>query len=286
MMLAQTLRLAVLGAALIAAAGPRALAQGSTMPEQRLMQIVARQKELLDEAAKQGENLDEEGLRSQLQTVGHDYELLLHDSPGFAAAYAAYATLLEKVDMRKEAMAMYLKANQLDPDIPLVKNQIGNYLAEDGRPVEAVNYYLAAIKLEPKEPLYHYQLGRLLNEARDAFLEKKVYTRTQLDQAMLNAFRTAAELAPDRIEFVYRYAESFYDLEKPDYDQALKVWAALEEKASSPVEQQTMRLHAANILIKQGRTDHARALLDTVTDPGLAGQKKKLVAQLPVKPKD
>ncbi len=286
MKLAQTLRLAVLGAALIAAAGPRALAQGSTMPEQRLVQLVARQKELLDEAAKQGENLDEEGLRAQLQTVGHDYELLIHDSPGFAAAYAAYATLLEKVDMRKEAMAMYLKANQLDPDIPLVKNQIGNYLAEDGRPVEAVNYYLAAIKLEPKEPLYHYQLGRLLNEARDTFLEKKVYTRTQLDQAMLNAFRTAAELAPDRIEFVYRYAESFYDLEKPDYDQALKVWAVLEEKASSPVEQQTMRLHAANILIKQGRTDHARALLDTVTDPGLAAQKKKLVAQLPVKPKD
>ena len=41
---------------------------------------------------------------------------------------------------------------------------------------------------------------------------------------MHEAFRTAAELAPDRIEFTYRYAESFYDLEKPDWDGAFKAW--------------------------------------------------------------
>ena len=42
-----------------------------------------------------------------------------------------------------------------------------------------------------------------------------------------------------------------------------------------------MRLHAANILLKLGKRDHARALLDTVDEPKLQGQKEKLVAQLP-----
>jgi predicted negative regulator of RcsB-dependent stress response len=42
-----------------------------------------------------------------------------------------------------------------------------------------------------------------------------------------------------------------------------------------------MRLHEANVLLKQERYDHARAILDTVSDPALLAQKEKLVAQLP-----
>jgi tetratricopeptide (TPR) repeat protein len=262
-------------------AGPGLRAQSETMPERELKRIVERQKQILDQAAKQGEKLDEESLRVQVQDVCHDYEILINESPKFAAAYASYGYLLRKIDMQKEGAAMLLKANSLDPDIPLVKNQIGNYLAEDGRPLEAVNYFIAAIKLEPTEPLYHYELGKLLNDARDDFLKKGVYTRPQLDEAMHNAFKKAMELAPDRIEFSYRYAESFYDLEKPDWEEALKVWASLEEKAQTPRERGITRLQAANVLIRQGKFDHARLLLSLVTEPDLDGQKQKLVAQLP-----
>ena len=271
-----------LGAILaVALVRPPAFADSESMPVRTLKQIVDQQKTLLDEAAKQGDKLDEESLREQLQSLCHEYDLLLHDSPNFADAYVSYGLLLRKIDMRREAMAMLLKANQLDPDIPLVKNELGNFLAEDGKPLEAVNYFFSAIKLEPKEPLYHYELGKLLYEARDDFLKSGIYTREKLDDAMLEAFRRAAELAPDRLEFTYRYAESFYDLAKPDWDGALKVWASLEDKAQSPLEQQTMRLHAANVLIKDGRIDPARFLLSTVTESTLTVQKQKLVAQLP-----
>jgi tetratricopeptide (TPR) repeat protein len=264
---------------LLAAVSLRA-AEGETLAERTLKQIVERQKTILADAAKQGDKVDEEGLRAQLQAVSHDYERLLQDNPKFAAAYVAYGYLLGKVGMKKESVALLLKANQMDPDIPLVKNQIGNYLAEEGKPLEAAPYFLAAIKLEPNEPLYHYQLGTLLNVGRDDFIRSGEWTRVALDRAMLHAFQRAAELAPDRFEFAYRYAESFYDLETPQWDEALKAWAALEEKAPTPVERQTMRLHAANILIKSGKPDHARALLETIDEPALAGQKQKLVAQL------
>jgi tetratricopeptide (TPR) repeat protein len=278
---------------LSAGGGPRARAdgqpqvggesrdEGESLPDRSLRQIVEKQRTILDDAAKQGQGLDDESLRVQLQEVCHEYELLLHDSPNFAAAYASYGYLLGKVDMRRESVAMLLKANQLDPNIPLVKNQIGNYLAEEGKPLEAINYFLSAIKLEPDEPLYHYQLGTLLYEARDDFLKAGAYTRPELDNAMHQAFKRAAELAPNRIEFTYRYAESFGDLEKPDWAGALKAWATLEESAPTRVERQTMRLQAANVLIKLGRFDQARVLIASVTEPDLERQKEKLIAQFP-----
>jgi tetratricopeptide (TPR) repeat protein len=252
------------------------------MAERSLKKIVERQREILADATKQGDQLDQASFRQQVQSLTHDYELLLRNNPQFAAGYAAYGYLLGKVDMRKESTAMLMKANELDPDIPLVKNQLGNILAEEGKPLQAAPYFLAAIKLEPTEPLYHYQLGTLLVEARDEFLKPNTgdWTRESLDNAMHEAFRRASELAPDRFEFAYRYAESFYDLEKPDWNGALKAWSALEEKAPTAIERQTMRLHAANVCLKMGKPAHAKALLETVDEPKLQGQKQKLVAQL------
>jgi tetratricopeptide (TPR) repeat protein len=256
-------------------------AQGSeTMAERSLKQLVERQQELLAEAAKDNPNFDQNNFQMQIEQVCRGYEEILRANPKMAKAYTAYGYLLSKLDQRKQAVSILLKSNQLDPDQPLVKNQIGNYLAEDGKPLDALPYYLAAIKLAPKEPLYHYQLGTLLSEARDDFLKSGEWKRDAIDRAIHQAFRQAAELAPDRIEFTYRFAESFYDLETPDWEGALKAWAALEEKAPSDVERQTMRLHAANIWLKKGSPEHAKLILDTITEPALAKQKEKLVAQL------
>lgn len=255
-------------------------AESETMADRTLKNIAEKQREIFAAAEKKSDKLDQEAFRTQVQSLTHAYERLLRDNPKFALAAAAYGGLLGKVGLRKEAAAMLLKANQLDSDIPFVKNQLGGYLAEEGKPLEAAPYFLAAIKLAPDEPIYHYQLATLLVEARDDFLRSGEWTRATLDEAMTHGFKRAAELAPERFEFGYRHAESFYDLAKPDWPAALKAWAALEEKARTAIERQTMRLHAANVLIKQGKPDYARTLLGTVDEPALQGQKQKLVAQL------
>ena len=265
----------------MAAAAPLRAADPESMADRTLKQLVERQKDLLAEEAKKSPGFDADNFETQMQLVCQGYEVLLRDNPNYAPGYAAYGYLLGKIGQRKASIAILLRANQLDPDIALVKNQIGNFLAEEGRVREALPYYLAAIKLEPKEPLYHYQLGTLLYSGRDDFLKSSEWTADGLDHTMHEAFRHAAELAPDRIEFTYRYAESFYDLPTPDWDAALKAWTLLEAKAGTDIEKQTMRLHEANVLLKQGKPDHARVLLDTVTEPALQGQKQKLVAQLP-----
>jgi outer membrane PBP1 activator LpoA protein len=55
----------------------------------------------------------------------------------------------------------------------------------------------------------------------------------------------------------------------------------MEDQAAPGLEKETLRLHAANILIKQKKFDHARVLLGTVADERLKAQKQKLLDQLP-----
>jgi tetratricopeptide (TPR) repeat protein len=268
-------------AAALAAPLLRADESGETLADHEFREITQRQTTLLADAVNQGDKLDAEAFRLQAQSLVHDYERFLEANPGYAMGYAAYGYLLWKMDMRKEAVTLLLKANQIDPNIPLVKNEIGNYLAEEGKPLEAVNYFMSAIKLAPDEPLYHYQLGTLLHEARDDFLKSGEWTGEGIDNDMHEAFRKAAELAPDRIEFTHRYAESFADMPNPDWDAALKVWARVEGQARTPLEKQEVRLQAANVLIKQGKFDAARVLMATVVEPDLQDQKQKLVALMP-----
>jgi tetratricopeptide (TPR) repeat protein len=248
----------------------------------RLKELVARQNALL--AALGKGDTDQDNIKRDIQTLVFDYDTFLRVYPAFAPGYVTYGLLLGKVGMRRESAAILLKANQLDSEIPIVKNQLGNYLAEEGEPLEAVNYFLAAIQLAPDEPLYHYQLATLLTEARDDFLKSGQWTRAQLDHAMHEAFKRAADLAPANFAFAYRYAESFYDVAEPDWDEALRAWSALEDRAAPGLEKETIRLHAANILIKQQKFDHARLLLATVTAEPLQGQKQKLLDQLAANP--
>jgi tetratricopeptide (TPR) repeat protein len=267
-------------AALTSVARADAPIESESMADHRLKGIAEHQKILFADAAAQGKDLDSATFQVQVEELTREYESLLRDNPKFSAGFACYGYMLWKVGLRKQAVAILLKANEMDPDIPLVKNELGNYLAEEGKPLEAVNYFLSAVKLQPDEPLYHYQLGMLLYEARDDFLRSGDWTRDSVDHAMQEAFRRAAELAPDRIEFTYRYAESFADMRDPDWAAALKAWQGLEAGAKSDLERQTMRLQQANVLLNMGSADRARKVLDTVTDPTLEAQKQKLVARM------
>jgi len=255
-------------------------AGAETLSEKTLKDIVSRQKDILVRADKEKDHLDEAWLRGELQSVINSYDILIQKSPDFAAAYVAYGRLLGQVGMTREAVGMLIKANQLDGEIPMVKNEIGRFLAEDGKIVDALPWITSAIDLAPKEPLYHYHLAKLLTEGRDELIATGQFTRAKLDQTMLEAFQRAAELAPDNFAYAYRAAEAYYDLEQPKWTEALARWTTLEERAKPGIEQQTIRLHAANVLIKMGRADHARVLIASVTEQPLQKQKQTLLDEL------
>src|SRR4051812_6045320 len=123
------LRILFLSAALALAGSLRA----ETMAEKSLKEIVTRQKDIFAKAEADKEHLDEAWLRGELQGVVSSYDVLIQKSPDFAAGFAAYGLLLAKVGMTKEAAGMLMKANQLDGNIPVVKNEIARLLIEDGK---------------------------------------------------------------------------------------------------------------------------------------------------------
>ena len=122
-----------------------------TLAEKTLVEIVERQHNIFERAAKESDHLDEAWLRGELEGVIKSYDVLIQKNPDYALGYGGYGMLLGKVGMKKEAVIMLLKANKLDPTLSEVKNQIGVYLAEDGKPVDALPWVSAAIDLEPKK---------------------------------------------------------------------------------------------------------------------------------------
>ena len=263
----------------------QAPARSSTLAERTLRDIVARDHELFAKAEKAGDQFDQAIFHGEAQAVASSYDVLIQKNPTYVPGLVAYGVFLGKIEMTKAAVAMLLKANQLDPNIALVKNQIAKYLAEDGRPVEALPYIISAIDLEPKEPLYHFHLGQLLLAGRDDFLTNGNFTQAGLDKAMLEAFRRASELVPTDFPYAYQYAKAFYDIDPPRWEEALEVWQQLEMRPiTSTALRSLVRLQKANVLIKLGRTEEARELLEKVTDPKLAADKQTLLDQLAPKP--
>ena len=258
--------------------GP-APAATETLAERTLREVVERERQLFARAEQEGEQLDEARFATEAQALAASYDVLLQKNPEFTAAYVAYGLFLGRVDMPKAAVAMLLKANRLDPNLAVVKNQLAKHLAEDGRPLEALPYLMSAVDLAPREPLYHFHLAKLLLEAREEFLRSGEWTRPALEKAMLDGFRRAADLAPGEFSLAYQHAKAFYELDPPRWEEALAAWQALEPRAPTAAARQLVRLQQANVLARLGRADDARALLEGIRDPQFDEEKAK-VAEL------
>jgi tetratricopeptide (TPR) repeat protein len=265
---------------LLISAGALHTVAAETLTEKTLREIVERQKQLLARAEREGEHLDEPHFISESKAIVASYDILIQKSPDFAPAYVAYGVFLGKIDMNREAVAMLLKANKLDPTVPLVKNQLAKHLAEDGKPLDALPYLTAAIDLAPEEPLYHLHFGKLLLEAREEFIRSGEWNRAALERAMLAAFQRAAELVPDDFAYAYQHAKAYYGLDPARWEEALGVWQALEPRAASAGMRQLVKLHQANVLAKLGRFVDARALLDQVTGAELTEDKQQVLAAI------
>lgn len=251
-----------------------------TMAERRVRQLVNEERRMLAGLQRSDGSFDEELLERRYQDLVQQYEALIGENPDFAPAFVAFAVMLERIGQNETARAMFMRANQIDPNIPLVKNQLGNFLAEDGEFYKALSYFLAAVELDPNEPIYHFQIGNLLHEFRGGFMERGLFTRDVLDRQMLAAFREATRLAPENIMFAYRHAEAFYDLAEPSWEEASEHWRRLELRVQPGIERQAVQLHIANTALKQGDPARARELTAAVDAPMLQRQKLNLLRDI------
>ncbi len=250
---------------------------GKTVAQIRLEEIQEKQKRLIEAYREETNPSDKESLEFRLFALRTEYASLLAKNPENAAVIATYGLYLAQIDQEEDAFKLLLKADSLDPTIPQVKNQLGNYMTEQANFQFALPYYLEAIRLAPKEPLYHYQIGNLLYYFRDEFVEYEILTKENLEDQMFSAFKIAAELAPDNMAYQYRYAEAFYDHPFADLEEALAVWDRIYDRVGDERDKQIILLQQANCHLKLKHLQVATVLLDRVNDPYLDANKKNLL---------
>ena len=253
---------------------------GQTLAQIKLEEIQEKQNRLMEAYRVETNPSDKESLEFRLIAVHTEYAALLAKNPENPAVIAAYGLYLAQIDKGDDALRMLLKADSLDPTIPQVKNQLGNYMIEQANFQLALPYYLEAIRFAPREPLYHYQLANLLYYFREEFVQYEILSKDTVEDQMFRAFKSAAELAPDNMAYQYRYAEAFYDHPFADLKEALSVWDGLFHRVQDERDKQIILLQQANCHLKLGHPEEASLLLDRVNDPYLDTNKVKLLKEI------
>lgn len=253
---------------------------GKTLSEQKLERILAKQENVLQNLSPEEIETPTYEIYQGLQDIAHQYQSFIAENREYLYGYILYGKFLRTIGDYKTANIIFIKANELEGNHAVIKQQIANYLAEEGEYGLALPYLLSAIELEPNEGLYHYQLGELLHTYREDFIATEKLTSDVIDRQLFNAFEKASQLAPDNHTFQMRYAESFFDVPQPDWNLALEQWNLLEDSPSNDVERDIIRLQKARVHIELGQLSQAENLLKQVDRPSLENSRQHLLALL------
>ena len=253
---------------------------GSDLASQRLLSIAEKEAGIYKKIAKDPEFYSDEDLDRRINELLQSYRTYLLDQPHDVSAYILYGKLLRRVSENEQAFYAFLKADELDPKIAVVKQQIGNYLAEEEKGKAALSFYLQAVELGPDVPVYHFSLGQLIYDFRNEFISSGIFTRDALEREMLKAFAKAAELAPNNFNYQMRLGEAYYDLASPDWKSALIHWNKLHGDATTLLRKEILDLHRARTLGKLGRTNEAETLLINVRNAALQDSKTQVINEI------
>ena len=102
---------------------------------------------------------------------------------------------------------------------------------------------------------------------------------TRIEEDTLAAFRRAATLAPDNLDYAFRYGEAFDDLEEPRWEEALAWWRGLRARLRLPATVQLAAVHEARVLVRLERPEEARTALEVVQLESLQGAVAQILAE-------
>ncbi len=248
--------------------------------ERRLLDLALQKKRLFEIVAERPDFFTEAQLGERLDTLSDAFADYVAAYPQDVMGLILWARLLQVMERDEAALQLFHKADKIDPDIAVVKQQIGNALAESGEGIAALSYLFRAVELEPEEAIYHYQLGELLHHFRDDYIKEGLLSEADLDAAMQRAFREAAHLQADDFDLQLRYGESFYDVAEPDWEQALKHWQHLESVETEIFREQVILLHLARVLIELERPLEAMEALEDVSHSTLRPSRDQIIKRV------
>jgi tetratricopeptide (TPR) repeat protein len=199
--------------------------------------------------------------KAQVRQLEADYKHFLNDHPQHARAMVAYGGLLYDQGSQEEAVRWWKKAIATDPREAYAYNDLANHYGHDGHAAEALRYYAKAIELVPTEPMFRFNWATTCQLFRNESRAVYGWNTDQIFHHSMEQFRSARDLAPHDFELSSAYAETFYQMPKPDWQEAYKAWQFCLSQPLDSGQREFVWGHLARVCVRLGRYDEARKWL-------------------------
>lgn len=251
-----------------------------TLSSQRLSKIIEAENRFFDLSKGVIKPSDQE-LTRKAQEIVASYESYLGENPKDTHALILFGKFLDKVGQQGHAVNYFLEADTLNPRLAVVKQQIGNYLIEEGRPVDAFPFLVLTLEIEPQQPAYHFHLANYLFLFEDEVVQAEIMDEEALKSFMHDCFGKASSLSPGNFDYHLRFAQSFFDYPRASRNEALQVWDNLISNfpLRSKSEKDYFKLCKGRILLELDRDKEAVALIESVSTTALTNTKLSLLEQ-------
>ena len=222
----------------------------------------------------------EDEFKQQAQGIVNQYESFLVENPNEVNALILYGKFLRKTGHEHEAADLFFRADKINPDIAVVKQGIGNFLAENDKYTAAFPFFLQATQLADEEPEYHYNLGSFLYFSKDKIRLPEI--EQDLDELMHESFRKASKLEPNNFQYQLRFAQSFFDYNQSDKSDGLLQWEKLMKSFGNRphAEMDYLKIGKVRMLIYLGQDEEANLLLESIKTNSLLRSKETLIKEL------
>lgn len=257
---------------------PFCFSKDYTLADHQLAKIIDRQLSFFSLANK----VTEKELTRKAQDIVASYEAYISENPKDAHALILFGKFLHKVGQSKHAVDCFLEADSINPKHAVVKQQLANYLIEQGRPVDAFPFLLMTLRYDPNVSAYHYQMGNFLYVFKPDLVNAGILTEESLNSFMFKSFKESFLLSPNNFDYGLRHAQSFFDSPNESSQDALNAWNNLLNKfpGRSKAEKDYITLCKASVLLELNRKSLAKKLIDSVSTSSLEKTKVSLLQQV------
>jgi cytochrome c-type biogenesis protein CcmH/NrfG len=204
------------------------------------------------------------------------YYQLVRDNPQSVPAQNALAAFLWKNGKAEAAVEHWRTAQRLEPKNGEAANSLGGAYLRIGRVREAAEQFLLAVRSESDNPDYHFDLGNVEFVLRRDLTAAWKIDSAELLQRALFQFREASRLAPTDPEYARAYAETFYGMPNPDWNEAQVAWQHYLELTTN---RNFAYLQLARVSLKRHKKAEALSFLDKISDASYSEVKEKLRKQ-------
>ena len=187
----------------------------------------------------------------------NDYRHFLNDHPQHTRAMVAFGSLLYDQGRQEEGIRWWEKAIALDPREAYAYNNIANHYGHSGRSAEALKLYDTAIALEPTEPVFRFNWATTCVTFRNDAHTVYGWTKEEIYRHGLEQFRKARDLAPQDFDLASAYAQTFYGVPEPDWQEAYEAWKFCLDQPLTDAQRQFVYANLARADVELGRYDEA-----------------------------